>query len=127
MAVAPDVHQAAGLLRIRRKMKIGEENLVRLEPAILDRLRLLDLDDHLGLGEHGFGRWHDACAGPLIVRVVGKDACACAGLHDDFVSARRQLTHRARYEPNPELITLDLSRNADAHDVLRFQDGLAWR
>ena len=78
-----------------------------------------------GLGEHGFCRWQDACAGPLIIRVVGEDAGACAGLHDDFVSARRQLTHRARYEPNPELITLDLSRNADAHDVLRFQDGLA--
>jgi hypothetical protein len=32
-------------------VKIGEEDLVRLEPAILDGLRLLDLDDHLGLGE----------------------------------------------------------------------------
>ena len=38
--------------------------------------------------------------------------------------ARGQLTHRARYEPNPELIALDLSRNADAHDVLRFQERL---
>ena len=56
MAVAPDCHQAAGLLRIRREVKIGEENLVRLQPAILDGLRLLDLDDHLGLGEHGFRR-----------------------------------------------------------------------
>ena len=118
-------HQAAGLLRIGREVKIGEEDLVRLEPAILDGLRLLDLDDHLGLGEHGFCRGQDARAGLLIVRVVGEDAGAGAGLHEDFVAARRQLAHRARYEPNPELITLDLSRNADAHDVLRFQDGLS--
>ena len=118
-------HQAAGLLRIWREMKIGEENLVRLEPAILDRLRLLDLDDHLGLGEHGFSRRQDAGAGLLIGRVVGEDAGACAGLHHNLVPARGQLTHRARYEPNSELIAFDLSRNADAHDVLRFQDGFA--
>jgi hypothetical protein len=40
-------YQAAGLLRIRREVKIGKENLVRLEPAIFNRLRLLHLDDHL--------------------------------------------------------------------------------
>ena len=71
-------HQAAGLLRIRCQVKIGEENLVRLEPAILDRLRLLDLDDHLGLGEHGLSRRQDAGAGFHIVLVVGEDARACA-------------------------------------------------
>ena len=98
---------------------------MRLEPAILDGLRFLDLDDHLGLGKHSFGRRHDARASLLVGRVVGKDARACAGLREHFVSARRQLTHRARYEPDPELITLDLCRNANAHDVLRFQDRLA--
>ena len=41
-------HQTAGLIRIGCEMKIGEQNLVRLEPAILDRLRFLDLDDHFG-------------------------------------------------------------------------------
>jgi hypothetical protein len=71
-------YQAAGLLRIRREVKIGKENLVRLEPAIFNRLRLLDLDDHLGLGEHGLSRRQDAGAGFLIGIVVGEDACTCA-------------------------------------------------
>ncbi len=103
-------------------MKIGEENLMRLEPAILDRLRLLHLDDHFGVGEHRFGCGQNVGAGLLVGRVVGEDPGACAGLHQDFVPARRQLANRARHEPNPELIALDLCRNADAHDVLRFQD-----
>ena len=119
------LHQAAGLLRIWREMKIGEENLVRLQPAILDGLRLLDLDDHVGFSEHGFSRGHDACAGLLIGCVIGEDAGAGAGLHHHLVAAGCQLAHRARHEPNPELIALDLCRNADAHDVLRFQDCFA--
>ena len=109
----------AGLLRIGSEMKIGEEDLVRLEPGDLDGLRLLDLDDHLGLGEHGIGRRQDARAGLLVVGVVGEDAGASARLHHDLVAARRQLPNRARHEPNPELIAFDLSRNADAHDDLR--------
>ena len=56
---------------------------------------------------------------------IAEDAGACAGLHEDLVPARGQLTHRAGYEPDSELIAFDLSRNADAHDVLRFQDGFA--
>ncbi len=59
-------------------MKIGEQNLVRLEPAILDRLRLLHLDDHVGVGEHGFRRGQDARARLLVGRVVGEDAGASA-------------------------------------------------
>ena len=101
MAVAPDCHQAAGLLRIGREMEIGEQDLVRLEPAILDRLRLLDLDDHLGLGEHGLRRRQDAGAGLLVGRVVGEDAGAGAGLHQDLVAARGQLAHRARARAQP--------------------------
>ena len=116
------IHQAAGLLRIGREMQIGEQNLVRLEPAILDRLRLLHLDDHVGLSEHGFRRGQDARAGLLVGRVIGEDAGACAGLHQDLVAARGQLAHRTRHEPNPELIALDLCRNADAHDALRLQE-----
>ena len=120
------LHQPAGLLRIGREMQIGEQDLVRLEPAILDRLRLLDLDDHLGLGEHGFRRGEDARAGLLVGRVVGEDAGAGAGLHQDLVTARGQLAHRTRHEPNPELIALDLCRNADAHDALRLQERILW-
>jgi hypothetical protein len=52
----PPAASVAGLIRIGCEMKIGEENLVRLEPAILDGLRLLHLHDHVGVGEHGFRR-----------------------------------------------------------------------
>ena len=69
-------------------MKIGEQNLVRLEPAIFDRLRLLDLDDHVGVGEHGLCRGQDAGARLLVRGVVGEDAGASAGLHYDLVAAR---------------------------------------
>ena len=71
MAVAPD-EQAARLLRIGSKMKIGEQDLVRLEPAILDGLRLLHLDDHVGVGEHGLCCRQDAGAGLLVVASSAK-------------------------------------------------------
>ncbi len=111
-------HQPARLLRIGSEMKIGEENLVRLEPPVLDRLRLLDLDDHLGVREHRFRRRQNAGACFHIRVVVGEDARACTRLHDDLVPARRKLADRARDETDSELIALDFCRNADAHDAL---------
>ena len=114
-------HEPVGLLRIRSEMQIGEKDLMRLEPAILDRLRLLDLDDHLGLGEHVLRRRENAGARLLVGRVVGEDAGARAGLHHDLVPARHELANGARHEPNAELIALDLCRNADAHFFLRWK------
>ena len=111
--------ESARLLGIRSEMQIGEKDLVRLEPAILDRLWLLDLDDQLGLGEHLFRRGKDARACLLVGRVVGEDSGACAGLHHDLVPARHELANGARHEPYAELIALDLCRNADAHFFLR--------
>ena len=113
--------EPAGLIRIGREMKIGEQNLVWLEPAVLDGLRLLDLDDQFGLREHGFRCGQNARARLLIGRVVGEDTDACAGLHDDLMPARRQLANRARHESNAELIALDLCRNADAHGNLQAE------
>ena len=78
-------------------MKIGEQDLVRLEPAIFDRLRLLHLDDHVGVGEHGLGCRQDAGARLLVRGVVGEDAGASARLHYDLMAARDQLANRARH------------------------------
>src|SRR5262245_35728001 len=103
-------------------MKIGKKNLMRLEPAILNGLRLLDLHDQLCLGEHILGRWHDTCASLLVGCVVGEDAGACAGLHHDLLPAGGQLADRTWYQPHAELVALDLSRNTDAHDGLRSPD-----
>jgi len=43
--------QRRRLLGIRRQMQIGIQNLARTQHRALLRLRLLDLDDHLRLGE----------------------------------------------------------------------------
>ena len=121
MAVAPEAMQPARLLRIRSEMQIGEKDLMRLQPLILDGLRLLDLDDHLGRGEHVLRRRENAGARLLVGRVVGEDAGARAGLHHDLMPARHELANGARHEPNAELIALDLCRNADAHFFLRWK------
>ncbi len=43
--------QVLGLLRIGREMEVGVEDLAFAQHRALDRLRFLDLHDHVGLGE----------------------------------------------------------------------------
>ena len=64
-------HQTLRLLRIRRQMQIGEQNLAFPQLRPLGRLRLLDLDDHVGRGEDLRGSVNDGGAG-LAIDIVAR-------------------------------------------------------
>jgi hypothetical protein len=78
--------QAPGLVRIGRQMEVGEENMARLEQGDFRRLRLLDLDDHVGRGEHVCGAAGDPGAGSDIILVRKVDALARMSLDHHFVA-----------------------------------------
>ncbi len=111
-------HEPARLVGIGSEMEVGEQDLVRLQPAILDGLGLLHFDDHLRIGEDSLGGGHDARARLRIDGVVGEDPVARARLHEHLVAAGHELAHRAWDKPHAELVALDLRRNADAHGCL---------
>jgi hypothetical protein len=81
----------------------------------LDRLGLLDAENHLGLLEHRgcVGSYAGALGGVLVVG--DRAAGARAGLGDHLVSAVHQLAHAGRRERDAVLVGLDLSRNPDLH------------
>src|SRR5882672_3077686 len=97
-------------------MQVGEEHMPVGDLAALLALRLLHLDDQLGL----FPRVADARA-RLLVRCVGRaDARTGIGLHHDLVVKGDQLAHRSGREPDPVLVRLDFLRYADDHRSLAF-------
>src|SRR3546814_17551062 len=74
-----DTHCAGGdqilrLLRVRRKVEIGEQNLAFAQQGPLFCLRLLDLDDHFRLLKNDRCRGHDFRACAAIIFIAGADA-----------------------------------------------------
>jgi hypothetical protein len=86
-----------------------------LRSSPFDRLRLLDLDDHVGSREHLGRAGDDARAGRDVGGVGGADARARAGLHEHLVTLRGVLAHRHRRESDPMLLDLDFAGHTDAH------------
>ena len=117
-------HQAFGLRLVGREVQIGEQHLAVAQTRDLGRLRLLDLDDHVGLGEHLGAVGRDARADRLIVAVVETAAGAGVVLDQHLVALVDQLAHARRHQADPELECLDLLRHADAHGV--SPSGLDW-
>ena len=60
--------------------------MARLEHRDLGCLRLLDLDDHVGLAEHRLGVGHDARPLRRVVGVLDRRADARALLDQDLVA-----------------------------------------
>ena len=88
--------QPARQLGVGREVQVGEEHVARLAAARPRGLRLLDLDDHVGLGE-------DASASGTIVRalrdvvVVGdRRPSPAPRLHEHLVAVVGQLAHARR-------------------------------
>ena len=108
-------HEPLGLRPVGGQVEIREEHLPGTEPRGFDRLRLLDLDDQLRLGEDLLGVLrHARSGGP--VRVVGEAAAgAGARLDEDVVAVMGQLTRAAGDEADSIFEGLDLFRNAHAH------------
>ncbi|GAA3249890.1 hypothetical protein GCM10020258_04370 [Sphingomonas yabuuchiae] len=112
------LHQALGLRLVGGEVEIGEQHMVRAQHRDLDRLRLLDLHDHLGLLEHLGGGGDDARARIDIVLVLEIDAGAGLGLDDHLVTGGDQLGDRRRGQADAIFVVLDFLGNTDAHDEL---------
>ncbi len=115
MQTAPGLDQIAGLVRIGREMEIGVEDLAFAQHGALDRLRFLDLHDHVGLGEDLGGSRDDHGAGGGIVGVRGADAGARIGLHPDLVALAHGFAHRHGRHADAVFVILDFLRYADEH------------
>ena len=89
--------------------------MARLQARDLDGLRLLDLDDQVGLAEHGIGVGEDLRALGDVVGVADGRALPRPGLHDDLVAAIGQLAHARRGQRDAVLVGLDLGGDANLH------------
>ena len=96
-------------------MQVGEQHLARAQHLDLGRLRLLDLQDQVGLGEHRLRVGHDARALGLVVGVGDRAALAGARLDQDLVAALDQLARARGRQRDAVLVGLDLGRDADLH------------
>ena len=108
-------HQAVRLLRIRRQMQIGEENLALAQLDPFAGLRLLDLHDHVGAGKDLGSAVGDDGARLAIGLVGGADACTRVGLDDDTVAGGDILTNGARGEADAIFVNFDFLWHSDAH------------
>ena len=107
--------QAFGLLRIRSKVQVGVEDLAvaQLHPFV--GLRLLDLDDHVRLGEHVLGGPGDRCACSTVGVVVGADTGAGARLDQNLMAVGGVFADGARRQADAIFVVLDFLGAADAH------------
>src|SRR4051795_13764198 len=80
----PRLAQPGRELGVRREVQVGEQRVARLEHRDLGRLRLLDLDDHVRVGEDGGGVGEDARSLLDVVGVGDRRSLAGAGLDDDL-------------------------------------------
>ena len=110
-------HQAVRLIRVGGEVQIGKEDMVRLEPGDLDRLRLLHLDDQfsgveyrVGVGQNGRADIREDLVGQANPR-------ARAGLDEHLMALMDQPLNHARRRADAKFKGLDLLGNADAHRI----------
>ena len=101
--------------RVRGQMQVGEQHLPLPEPFVLLGLRLLDLHDHVGLGEDLVGTGRDARARLDESRIVDRRAHARGSLDEHVVSGGGQLTDTFGRGGHPVLVVLDFLRDPDLH------------
>ena len=110
------VDEPARQLGVGRQVQVGEEQLAGPQPRDLDRLRLLDLDDHLGLRRRRRRRRAAIVRALRDVLVVGdRRALARALLDEHLVAVLGQLAHAGGRQRDAVLVGLDLGGDADLH------------
>ena len=100
-----------------REVEVGEYDLVLADHLDLDRLGLLDLDDHVGLAEDLLGRGDDRRARRAVVGVGEAASDAGALLDEHLVPVLAQGLGPHREKADPVFSFLDLFRNADNHQT----------
>jgi hypothetical protein len=114
----PARHQLAREIGGRGEVQVAEQHLPVAQPADLDRLRLLDLDDEVG--RVGLGGGADDRRAGVAVGAVGKARRSPgAGLDADPMTGLRQLQRAFRRERDAVFMVLDFFGNADVHDGSR--------
>jgi hypothetical protein len=115
MQTAPRLDQRGGLFGIGRQVQVGVQDLPRAQHLAFLRLRLLDLDHHLGAVEDLGRRGEQLGPGLPVLLVRQPDGCASAGLHGDRVAMQGQLSHAGRRQADAVLMVLDFLGYTDAH------------
>ena len=110
--------QLGGLGRIGREVQVGEQNLILAQTLALDRLRFLDLDDHLGEGKHLFGGGDDFRPGRDVIGVRKARAGAGVGLDIHHVAMRHGFVRGVGGDPDAEFLRLDFPGATDFHCLL---------
>ena len=100
-------------------MEIGEQQLARPELRNLRRLRLLDLEDQVRLGEHVVGESQHLGALRLVLLVVDRGALSGISLDEHTMAVSDQFLHAGRGQGHPILRRFDLPRYPDLHSRLR--------
>ena len=109
------IQQCLRQFRHRCKMQICKQDQVFTEVLILLRERLLDLEDHVGLGEKAFSIPDNSGPGSSKFRVRYGAAQTAAGLNKHSVSCRGKLLDAPRDSSNPELLVLYFLRDPNDH------------
>ena len=109
-------HALGEVLGIRGgQVQVRVEDLARLEHRPLFRERLLDLVDHVGLGEDVLHRREGRARG-LVLLVAEARADAGAGFDDDRVARGHEVLDAVRRHADAVLLVLDLLGTTDDHD-----------
>ena len=95
-------------------MQIGEEHLAGTHPGVLGRQRLLDLEDHLGLGPHGLDRIQRG-ARRRVVLVADAAALPRPALDENAMPGLGKGASAGGGERHPLLAGLDLPGYAHDH------------
>ena len=124
MQTAPEATQALGLREVGSEVQVRVEDLARAQHRDLDRLRLLDLDDHVRAREDLVGGVDELGAGGRVLGIGERRAVAGALLDEHRVAVRDELPRRRRRHADTELVVLDLLGHSDDHVRLPSQSRL---
>src|SRR5512133_607570 len=105
-------------------MQVGEEDEPLAKSCVLERDRLLDLEQELGLSPDVVHAG-DARPGGLVRGVGEGTALARTGLDHDVVAALHELARARRRQRDAVFVGLDLLRDADLHGASPYLERAA--
>ena len=104
----------------RREVQVRVEDLSFAQTLVLGADGLLDLDDHVGLGEDLIGRAEDLRSRPGVLLVGNPRARAGVVLDVHGVAGGSQRFHARRHHADAVFVVLDLPGKPDDHARLRL-------
>ena len=96
-------------------MEVGEQRVVGAQAGPFGGQGLLDLDDHLGVGEDVIRRADHDGTDLLVVDIAEAGSVAGPGLHGDLVAAVDELASGAGSETDAVFVSLGFRRDTDVH------------